>query len=396
MYGALFTAAEAVEVAARFDLSGDIASIWTYYERNETRTGEFAGALVDHAAGGKLVVYTTLSPDRHSDLGWKRSLKLPDRLELRHASVSFQELDDLRRRLQRAMQSNDPSVRDATGLQVDVAANAVRVYIEPDSLARSGAEVRLARLAGRFPGGRLVVTPKEREPGAGARAVVAGRGWGYRADQEWCTTAFKVRRKGSDARHMLTAGHCMNGDPELETRRTIYRKGTLVGRRTDFREYRDKGVADVGLIREKTNKGYAGDFQPYVRHNGYKVPVRGTTSDYTADGELRCVTGRKTGTDCGTISNPVYDVRYENFDPVLHFYDLVKFRTQTTCGDSGGPVYAYVDGQAYANGVYGGGGPQDACPPAGEAFKFSFYSKWSNIPEEWGVKLSRAPLKVSP
>jgi len=34
LYGALFTAAEAVEVAARFDLSGEIASIWNYYQRN--------------------------------------------------------------------------------------------------------------------------------------------------------------------------------------------------------------------------------------------------------------------------------------------------------------------------------------------------------------------------
>lgn len=396
LYGALFTEAEAAEVAARFDLSGEIASIWNYYRRNPSRASEFAGALIDHAAGGKLVIYTTLAPDKYSDLGWRTSLKRPDRLELRPAAVSFQELDDLRLRLQRAMQSRDPIVQDATGLHIDVAANAVRVYIEPESLARRGAEARRVSLAARFPGGRLVVAAKEREPGAGAKAVIAGRGWGYVADQEWCTTAFKVRRVGSDETFMLTAGHCMNGDPALETRRAIYRADSLVGRRTDFMEYRDQGVADVGLLREMTDKGHAGDFLPYVRHNGYRVPIRGTTSDYTADGELRCVTGRKTGTNCGTISNPVYDVRYENFDPVLHFYDLVKFRARTTCGDSGAPVYAYIDGEAYANGVYGGGGPQDACPPAGETFKYSFYSKWSNIPEAWGVRLSRAPAEVSP
>jgi len=123
----------------------------------------------------------------------------------------------------------------------------------------------------------LVVSPKEREPGAGAKAVIAGRGWGYVAGQEWCTTAFKVRRIESDETFMLTAGHCMNGDPALETRRTIYRADSLVGRRTDFMEYRDHGVADVGLLREMTDKGHTGDFQPYVRHNGYRVPMRGTT-----------------------------------------------------------------------------------------------------------------------
>lgn len=71
-------------------------------------------------------------------------------------------------------------------------------------------------------------------------------------------------------------------------------------------------------------------------------------------------------------------------------------RTQTTCGDSGGSVYAYIGGNAYANGVYGGGGPHDTCPVSGDTFDYSFYSKWRNIPSAWDVVLSTAPPESDP
>lgn len=396
LYGALFTAAEAADVTARFDLSGDVAAIWDAYGESESRAGQFAGMLIDHAAGGKLVVYTTALLDAYSNLEWVTGLSHPERLELRHAAVSFEELDGLRLRIQGAMQAGDPDVDDATGLRIDVASNAVVVYIDPGSLARTGPEARRRTLVERFPGAPLIVEPKASEPGAGAAEYIGGRAWGYSANQGWCTSAFKVRRTGADPDYMLTAGHCMNGDPSLETQETIYRSDSLIGRRTDLWAFRDGGVVDVGLIREKNDEGYTGDFKPYVRHNSYRLPVRGTSSYYTANDELRCVTGRKTGTDCGTISDSVFHVHYENFRPVVELYDLVKFRTQTTCGDSGGSVYAYVGGYAYANGIYNGGGPRDSCPPAGSTFDWSFYSKWRNIPESWDVVLSIVPPDVDP
>lgn len=396
LYGALFTPEEATEVAARFDLSGDVAKVWDHYTSEGGRAEDFAGMLIDHAAGGKLAVYTTLQPERYDELGWTAKLDDPERLEIRHAAISFQELDDLALRLQEAMRAEDPAVGDLTGLHLDVAANAVVAYVDPDSLSQIGEEDRRTDLAQQFPGARLVVEAKEREPGVGAVAVIGGRGWGYYANQGWCTTAFKVRRTGLDPDYMLTAGHCMNGDPSTELRETIYKGAILVGRKTGAWWFEDGAIADVGLLREKTNDGYEGDFQPYVRHNSYKVPVRGVSSDYTADDELRCVTGRKTGTDCGTIVTAYYNVEIENFDPVIHLWNLVKFRTQTTCGDSGGAVYAYIGGNAYANGVYGGGGPHDSCPLPGDTFNYSFYSKWRNIPSAWEVVLSTAPPDTSP
>lgn len=72
------------------------------------------------------------------------------------------------------MRADDPAVGDLTGLHLDVAANTVVAYVEPDSLARIGEEARRSDLAERFPGGRLMVEAKEREPGAGAVAVIGG------------------------------------------------------------------------------------------------------------------------------------------------------------------------------------------------------------------------------
>jgi hypothetical protein len=59
-------------------------------------------------------------------------------------------------------------------------------------------------------------------------------------------------------------------------------------------------------------------------------------------------------------------------------FDLVKFDVSPRGGDSGGPVFRFFEGYAYAAGIQSG---------RNSAGTKGYFVKWTNLPASWNIVL---------
>ena len=182
-----------------------------------------------------------------------------------------------------------------------------------------------------------------------------------------------MRRNGEvNPDWIMSAGHCVNNEA---VGAKVYHSDTLIGEGSS-RAF--SGSADFGLIK----LGDDGTGHRVFHYYPDTLEITGSSPTNT-DGAPRCFTGRFSGTKCGTIVDPSYDVTYANEGNVT-ITDLVRTSPSNISGDSGGPTYqtAYYGGVVFttAAGIVSGHTGNDM-----------LYAKLGHVPSSWNVVVRRKP-----
>jgi hypothetical protein len=394
--GALLTPHEWQEVAARGSLERDADAIETYYAGSPGERGDFGGVRIDHEAGGVLAVYLR-GIARPAVL---TRLERPDRLSIRPALASLDELVDLQDRVRFARDRGDRVALGVVGTRLDLDRGEVVVGFDPDALAGLREGALPDRFERRFGKGHLRAEAwsAERSP----RTFVAGdRYENAVTSAHWCSFGFKMVRVdgasdvdgANDQDLALAAGHCARGP-----RATVYARTSPFNTRIGQYErvvFADGSDGDLALIR--LDPGY--QIEPMVRHivgsTAYQLQVKGLALGTTM-GAIRCMTGTGGGTECGPITGVDTESTYENRPGNPTVRNLVQLGSQdipfdSAAGDSGGPVYRLDldEGVVYAAGVFAAHGP--TCDDPMPQCWYGKFTKLTSIPSSWGVRVSVDP-----
>ncbi len=173
---------------------------------------------------------------------------------------------------------------------------------------------------------------------------------------------------------MLTAGHCVEGNPDI-----LNRSGVHIGRgvATQFPSA-DMGLMDIDA--EDTGRGYV--------DTRMGTTVRITSSSKAPVGTTLCKAGNTTGWTCGKITAYNQTVRYSGESVATT--GLAKSTVCTEGGDSGG---AYIAGNT-AQGMTSGG-PADGhdCgynQGSNATGSYSYYQPVVDAANKYGVTLTRS------
>lgn len=156
-----------------------------------------------------------------------------------------------------------------------------------------------------------------------------------------CTTGFMTQSKVDSKKYVLTAGHCVSGNPNA-VRKTELADGTdvAIGK---THNYTFGAGGDMAIIRidspgywnpapwvyvTQSNGGY-----PTTTNAKYTISGVGTSSGLI--GKYLCKTGMTTGTSCGKVEAIGVTVSY----PSAVVKNLGRAKMHLCKGDSGGPLY---------------------------------------------------------
>ncbi|WP_026360120.1 S1 family peptidase [Amycolatopsis nigrescens] len=246
----------------------------------------------------------------------------------------------------------------------DVAADRVVVTVAPD--AGAGLVARLSAISG--------VTVRTGPAGGDAPTadVIGGQIMDLDPGTN-CSLGFPGTRGNGD-NVLLTAGHCVEGNPDI-----LDRNGTHIGKgvATRFPSV-DMGLMDIDA--EDTGRGYIDTRKG--------TTVRVTGSSKAPVGSTLCKAGNTTGWTCGTVSAYNQTVRYSGESVATT--GLARSTVCTEGGDSGG---AYIAGNT-AQGMTSGG-PSDGhdCgwnQGSNATGSYSYYQPVVDAANYYGVTLTRS------
>lgn len=336
-FGVPLSDAETAELYRRLDVQWATRHAMDYANAQP----EFAGGYIDQLAKGIPVFLFTANLDAHR-VNIAKVLETPIEYRVEYAERSLTEL-----LAQQATIDSQWAVLKTTGLHIVESAILIKenvVLVGIDGLT----EGRRAEVQERF-GTDLLL--KESKPahadacvnGNNCRPIKGGLGITAATGGE-CTSGFVVKRSGTGALHLLTAGHCIHvnggydgvwrhygngfGRAREETWQPNYVRTADVGLTTIFSD-------DVALM---TNKNYM--------HKGagnvYSVVGQTTGSQQMVDMQA-CRYGRNGGHTCGLI-NALYANRLSCVGTPPNTQCVTVTRTirvdfDSVGGDSGGPVY---------------------------------------------------------
>jgi hypothetical protein len=183
-----------------------------------------------------------------------------------------------------------------------------------------------------------------------------------------CSLGFTGTRNG--AKVMLTAGHCVEGNPDV-----LDASGTHIGKGAGTRfPSVDMGIMTIDA--EDTPRGYVDT------RMGSTVAIRGLSK--APVGTAICKAGNTTGWTCGKITHYNQSVRYSGESVTTT--GLARATVCTEGGDSGG---AYISGNT-AQGMTSGG-PTAECgfnQGANATGSYSFYQPVVDAANYYGVTLT--------
>jgi hypothetical protein len=184
-----------------------------------------------------------------------------------------------------------------------------------------------------------------------------------------CSLGFTGTRNG--AKVMLTAGHCVEGNPDV-----LDANGTHIGKGAGTRfPSVDMGIMNIDA--EDTPRGYVDT------RNGSTVAIRGMSK--APVGTAICKAGNTTGWTCGKITHYNQSVRYSSESVTTT--GLARATVCTEGGDSGG---AYISGNT-AQGMTSGGPGNAECgfnQGANATGFYSFYQPVVDAANFYGVTLT--------
>jgi hypothetical protein len=373
--GAAFTPAEAKEFQVRRDLERDSQTLQSYFATHPELHDAFAGILIDHAAGGYLVLQLVQShPARGGLAAHLPHLHHPDRLRIEQVRWSSTHLHQHKFRISSVAQQY-PEIQ---AVALDEAKNQVLVVINPADLdIPLGTRVAKDRLAPNL--ATLVADPAV---GVWAGPVIripsvvrAGQQWNTVNQGVICTLAFEVVDDGKPS--MLTAGHCVKN---LNPTTTVYNFTTAIGWYSGVYQYgtgAPSGGVDVGVLTMSSGSTATDDILQGGTWPTLDVDGAVESTSYV-QGNIRCYRGSQSGRMCGAITIGSVDFLTPEGGWLR---DMFTIDPTNVGGDSGAPMYRAGSSTAQAAGVLFGGldipGSTNGMDTAG--------SKWHNAANLFGL-----------
>ncbi|WP_197288281.1 S1 family peptidase [Nocardia sp. NRRL S-836] len=255
---------------------------------------------------------------------------------------------------------------------VDVAADVVTIKVADPG--KPQAKAFLAEAAA-F-GSAVRVERVDRQLSAQA-TIYPGSKMTINATSGWCSVGFGAR-SSSGTQYLVTAGHCVDGLPELRFDGTRFAKGTS----TRYALGRDS--VDMGIARVDAGNSIATQVGTWGAAG--LVSVKGSTR--AAVGSSICKSGATTGWTCGSITGYNQTVTYidRNGGPDTVIRGLGASTVCTMGGDSGG---AYISG-SQAQGMTSGGPTDQQCTWNGgnERGKSSYFQPLGDALSYYGLTLN--------
>jgi streptogrisin D len=398
------TAALAVPAAAGTSVVGQAAS--SSAEQHLTTTSTATQSAVDRAAGaatelarvpgyaGVVVDYDTATVT----LSWKGEvppavggLEIPDgvTLDVRRTALSEADLRAASTRLLDSQRAARPPVTLLAALPAqDYAGLVVEVSLDPAQVDTARLTQRLQRVAG-VPVRIKVMTDHVRSTAGSRRDDAApwhaGGAIAEEDGTDYCTTGFSVVTASGHQR-IVTAAHCSDKVGSVVLDGAGQRLGTVTNRAMGL----DAQLIDPAGATTTAGAVYGGQWDAAPGSPRYRFPV--TTVQRPAVGQNICSSGAVTGEHCATIR--ATDVAWTCGKETCHGFRASRDDGGVVVGggDSGGPMYIAIDGQAFARGMIDGGSSLRDCGRTSvstQCFSVVYGIPMVDILDHWGARIDK-------
>lgn len=345
----------------------------------------YAGVAVDYDTASVTVSWKGDAPSAVSNL----TERAPDgvTVDVRQTALSEAELRAASTRLmdsQRALHGPDAVLAalpasDYAGLVVEVSHDSAAA--RTPALAQS-----LERIAG-VPV-QLTMIDDQVESTAGSRRDDegpwhAGGAMATKDGTDYCSTGFSVVT-GAGHRRIVSAAHCNEGVGSLVRDGAGERLGTVTNRTTSL----DAELIDPGGRPETAQATFGGPWNATSVNSRYRFPVAGVQRP--AVGQTICSSGAVTGEHCATIR--ATDIAWSCGDTTCHGFRASRDDGGVVVGggDSGGPMYAVIDGKAHARGMIDGGSNRRSCGDTSvstQCFSYVYGIPMVDILDHWDARI---------
>ncbi|MFE7506371.1 hypothetical protein [Promicromonospora sp. NPDC057488] len=201
---------------------------------------------------------------------------------------------------------------------------------------------------------------------------------------DYCTTGFSIVAPGGHER-IVTAAHCNEAVGDVVRDGAGQRIGTVSSRETRL---------DAELIKPDgtaASRVYGGPWNASHGDQRYRFKVAGVQQP--AVGQNICASGAVTGEHCGAKVRAV-DVAWSCGKETCHGFRASREDGGVVVGggDSGGPMYAIIDGEAYARGMIDGGSNRRSCGSTSvstQCFSYVYGIPMVDILSNWDARINR-------
>ncbi|MCP9211536.1 S1 family peptidase [Streptomyces sp. NEAU-Y11] len=314
-------------------LDGDLRTLGAYFDND----GKLTVNVADEAAAAKV-----------RDAGL--TARVPERGQER--------LDKVMAALDSAAAQRVPA--GVNSWAVDLATDTVTVTVSDDSTPAARAFLKKAKTYG-----SAVKVVNEKSTLVAQQNVTPGHSMDVGGGV--CSVGYGARDR-SGKQFLVSAGHCLEGLPDLTY------EGNHFAKATNTRFHKGQNSVDMGIA--KLDKGVK------IETKVHGKDVRG--SKRASSGAAMCKEGQTTGWTCGKVKSYNVTVTYD--DPHGGPQTTVKgLASSTVCtegGDSGG---AYISGNQ-AQGMTSGGPQDQQCD--GSSGKSSFFQPLDDTLRHYGLSLN--------
>jgi hypothetical protein len=346
----------------------------------------FAGVAVDYDSARVLVSWKGAVPPAISEL----EAQAPDgvTVDVEEAALSEADLRAASTRLmdtQRALQGPDVVI---AALPAENYAGLVAEVGHGSTPARtSWLAGKLERAAG-VPV-RVEVVDAEVQPTAATRRNDgppwhAGSAMATKDGTDYCTTGFSVITATGQHR-IVSAAHCNRGVGSI----VRDGEGQRLGKVTHHSVGIDAQLIDPFGSPETSGSVFGGPWYASDASSRYRFPVAG--AQRPAVGQVICTSGAVTGEHCGARIRAT-NVAWSCGDRTCHGFRASRNDGGVVVGggDSGGPMYAVINGRAYARGMIDGGSNRRSCGSTSvstQCFSYVYGIPMVDILNAWDARI---------
>jgi Trypsin len=307
--------------------------------------GQFGGAWIDQAGGGKLKIGLVGSgADSIGIQGRAAKYGLADTTSTQRVDYAFDQLNQVADQIGRAIQTVGRPTEYPLQSGVLTDKNRVAVLV-PEGRALDAEEKGFLERLQAVHGNMLLVETYRGKIEKQAcflnecdMPLRGGVAIGVSANTRDCTAGFIVRSRSDGVRYVMTAGHCLQGNNVDWW--TWWENGEAhrIGPPHTPRVVNDFDT-DAGLLRINNPSGWnprpwvvvlsSGGPRPTVEDEDYPIRAKGTAASIV--GEYVCKTGTTTLTECGIVTGTGFTAGGTGH--------LARVEVCTLTGDSGGPYY---------------------------------------------------------
>lgn len=212
----------------------------------------------------------------------------------------------------------------------------------------------------------------------------AGGAMATSSGSDYCTTGFSIVTAAGNHK-IVSAAHCNAGIGSLVRDGEGQQLGKVTNRALEI----DAELIDPVGEPETSGSVFGGPWNASSVNARYKFPVVGVQQP--AVGQNICSSGAVTGEHCGAKVRAV-DVAWSCGKKTCHGFRASRDDGGVVVGggDSGGPMYAVIDGKAYARGMIDGGSNRRSCGSTSvttQCFSYVYGIPMVDILAKWDARI---------